>query len=451
MFSIEGYGSSSSGSKELNPKRKKPNLIIDLTEQGSKSQSTDHGDRNFPAIKTVFENNVNPDLPPSSVHGGKEVIIVTPRLIPSFSSSTGVEPKDKEWLQEVKKSFFSGTISGIGEFAKKGISGSYVLLNENEEPIAILKPLDEEAGAHNGFQRDRAKMGIVPGTSGYREVLAHQLYKEQVPATLLAEIVSHDFNSSYANPNKTVSVQKWEPDTITLYKLEKGKRGSLKPFLHSVASMDLCLHNSDRNRSNLLIKQDQDSKDVIASVPIDHGCVLPENCDSGARFCWYTELKDDDTFSSEEQEAIEGINLAEYQKKCTDIGLSEGVLNTLDVSIYLAKRLKEKPIREIADYYIDKPAEDLLESHQNSLTHSILRMAAVLEGKNIHDFGRISTEKIYQVVQEVTSFIESEKSSEVHAITRTVLSRLVNEENRDSLVSGLWQEEIRIILSQKFT
>ena len=141
-----------------------------------------------------------------------------------------------------------------------GTSGSYFVSNREFQSIAILKPLDEELGALRSKRKDivMAKEGIVPGTSGFREVVAGKIFSDLVPPTGL--VTTSHLYFSY-NPDKEgfqavkqCSIQKFIPGTKEVLLLDDKEKPTLLTHLSPIVMIDICLVNSDRHAGNLMAK-----------------------------------------------------------------------------------------------------------------------------------------------------------------------------------------------------
>ena len=287
-----------------------------------------------------------------------------------------------------------------------GTSGSYFARRE-----AILKPCDEELGCSNTQNTNsvKAKEGIEPGTGAIREVAAHYLFPDLVPPTCLVEVTStaFHFNSGGIAP-KTCSMQKLIPAASDFYKIENPHE--MKDKLRPIALIDIVLHNADRNRGNLLITGEGTDR---KAHPIDHGCILPDNCESGGVFAWYQHLDPSDTFSPDEQSQIRSIDLDASERELKNLGLSGGAVNTLNISALVARQLcAETPIREIAMYQMDNPTAEYSTFSSRCLNRSLLFMAAhkqspsLLSSRKI--VGEVAKKYLEEAATEVTSFVSAE-------------------------------------------
>jgi len=172
------------------------------------------------------------------------------------------------------------------QLAWDGTGGTYVLRDTRRAPLAAFKPRDEEPFAPNnprGFPGKMGQPGIHPfvssGEAHVREVLAHRLDWRRlatVPLTLQAEAMHPAFFVHSLAPlsrygAKVGSLQQWvQHDDVA------SNRGSATfPVheVHKIALFDMRLLNSDRNDSNILVKDLPGGS--VQLIPIDHGGCLP--------------------------------------------------------------------------------------------------------------------------------------------------------------------------------
>lgn len=491
-----------SGKKERSPPEKTSSLSLhSLTTDSTDSMSDSLADDSVLGIDMVAQSNIPRYLLP--IHGRSSLELSSPDIdrMSGLTTRDSVEPVyqvdvsplgDDDWLYNsleiCERDFGDGhLVRMVGHEARGGVSGSYFIQNEEGVNQSIFKPLDEELGQINAIRsRERAvqaKPGIEPGTSGLREVVAHRLFPEVVPSTALVSVTSNAFNfSGRENPVKQGSMQEIVPNVAGISSFEVLKSPELQPSMTSIAMVDLCLFNTDRTVGNLLRQRQGES---FGLVPIDHGCIAPDNCLEGGRFCWYSSLDPETMFSPEQQEEILSIDLEHSREEFENLGLSRASMNTHTLGVLLTQRLcRDVPIREIAMYEIDRPIEDAgFFSADKSLAYSMLRMAALKGDESLNfeeedleavDFGSVDRENIEEVLDEVCGFIEEQKaevelnlrnlgisgevsreilettkdSSQqihlVHRCTRNVLYRALIDGNTQDLLSGRWKELAKI-------
>ncbi|EOD26361.1 hypothetical protein EMIHUDRAFT_450250 [Emiliania huxleyi CCMP1516] len=240
-----------------------------------------HGPRELPNLARMI------DLLPSSSRNSS-----------SSSSSRSRVAEDAEMpvpLTKLLSKCQQGLAMGFApQLAWDGTGGTYVLRDASRAPLAAFKPRDEEAFAPNNPRGLPGKLGqpgihgsIASGEAHVREVLAHRLdhgHFASVPLTLQAEAVhpafyvhSHVALSRYGA--KVGSLQLWVPhDDVAA---NRGAATFPTREVHKIALLDMRLLNTDRNDSNILVR------DMLVRecelVPIDHGGCLP----SSAAISWF--------------------------------------------------------------------------------------------------------------------------------------------------------------------
>ncbi len=333
-----------------------------------------------------------------------------------------------------------------------GTSGSYFISSSQGEKVAILKPLDEELGALRARRKDimMAKVGIQPGTSGFREVIAGKIFSDLVPPTALVTTSYMYFNYNPdregLQPVKQCSMQKIIPDVTEVHNLEREEFPLLLPHLSPIVMLDICLLNSDRHTGNLLIRRDEEG--ISGVFPIDHGCILPDNFGTGGLFFWYRVVDPTARFSPSEQARINSIDLVATKEELRIIPDETGAINTYVTSVLLAKTLCETtPMKEIATYQLDDP--DGMKGHK-SIAYCMLMISALKQKPendlNKGPFPEIDPTIIQSVITDITSFIGGKKGEEgdfsVHMRVREVLNRYISSGNVEGLLRGAWKSEI---------
>lgn len=306
--------------------------------------------------------------------------------------------KDFFEKKQVRPSFLS---------CASGVCGSYFVFDEQERILAIVKPADEEPGAKNARKDlQLLKDGIQPMTASCREALAYRLAPEIVPPTVLMDLTSQQFVNEVT---KRCSVQMFRHHSGSAHALDEGKKRDLISHLQATMFLDLFLFNSDRHAGNLLVGLEGNSiKEVI---PIDHGCILPDNLVSASLFFWYPLLDPAVRFIPEIQNKIDQIDLESLKRDVLDFELGEGVINALNATILLLKKMhKTQSIRQIAMYYIAEPQNW---DNSRSVLFYILRLAALRAGIELKTFEsqpiQIPPAVLSSTVEEVVDFIESQR------------------------------------------
>jgi len=167
-----------------------------------------------------------------------------------------------------------------------GTGGTYVMRDTTRQPLAAFKPRDEEPFAPNNPRGLPGKMGqqgihthVCSGEAHIREVLAHRLdwgHFAAVPLTLQAEAMHPAFHVNSVRPlskygAKVGSLQEW----VQHHDSCANRGASTFPVdeVHKIALLDMRLLNTDRNDSNILVRDHPDGS--VTLIPIDHGGCLP--------------------------------------------------------------------------------------------------------------------------------------------------------------------------------
>jgi len=319
-----------------------------------------------------------------------------------------------QWVEKICCSFTNDTmgkdrVRPSWVYGSKGVCGSYFALDDSQKILGVVKPADEEPGGENATgELMGLKEAIQPTTATLREVLAYRLQPELVPPTVLMDLTSSQFHN---RATKRCSVQMFVENDGVVGSLEESTRHSLSPLLGPIAFLDLLFANSDRNSGNLLVKKTQQG--VQSMIPIDHGCILPDNLASGANFFWYPYLDPNQKFDDKIIGKIAALDFERLSLEVVQLDLGDEVLNALFVTTLLLKRLHQTvAIRDIAMYYISEPKNW---EQSKSLMFSILRLAALRSKILIHpenfSSGRIPVEILTNCLEEVVDFIESQRES----------------------------------------
>ncbi|MBM3201710.1 MAG: hypothetical protein FJZ56_04805 [Chlamydiae bacterium] len=288
-----------------------------------------------------------------------------------------------------------------------GCSGSYYILDENQEKIAIFKPQREEGGAEYGRNKYQVttKEGIKPGTGAIREVLAHRLHEEIVPPTALVTIQSSQFSASNGRKiTESGSLQKFVPNSRTFYKLSKEEKNNLD--YQGIAYKDFITANADGHADNLLV----DNQNRVISI--DNGCILPDDCASAPTYCWLSYVDESEMFSQEMQEKANAIDLENEKELIIDSGLSGKAVNTRAVSVLLMQNLSDiTTIRDMVSYQLAGSSGSGFMT-EDSISRNIIRIADerdVDTDPDIKEERGISLDVLREVVEEVTNFTEVRK------------------------------------------
>ena len=357
-----------------------------------------------------------------------------------------VFPRDRNeaWIQECFESceiHFKNPLAErlVSTGEKSGTNDSYFALNSRKEKIGVIKPSEKEVGTGDPEEKMflRPKDGIEAGTCVRREVVASVLFPKHVPSTLLAETTSPGIERV-----SLFSLQQFAPDCESFSEFKK--KDAVCDQLGAIAMIDLCLNNTDRNSKNLLVRTAEGKHELI---PIDHGCILTDNCLSNGRFAWYPYLPDDMPFSPEDQSVIAALDLEMCIQTVLDAGLTNRAANTLATSLLLTKFLATKvPIKSIAKYYIrdyrqlDTP-ETLIFSILNIAAHRQYPTLGRL--KNLNRL--VDTRVISEVIHEITTFILGKKDPDALNITAQIVSL------KNSFDVAQVEEEYKTILEKSYS
>jgi len=162
---------------------------------------------------------------------------------------------------------------------KEGVGGTYLVVNNQQQPIAIFKPIDEEPGSPNNPKKSLVKPLLPPGGGACREVAAFLLDHNRgagVPETHMVEGLHHQ-RFSYPDrifPKKG-SLQKFVPNIGNSLSMSSSR--FTVEDVHNIGILDLRLLNLDRNGENLLIRKEGD---LFRLIPIDHAYTLPDKLDN---------------------------------------------------------------------------------------------------------------------------------------------------------------------------
>ncbi len=107
----------------------------------------------------------------------------------------------RDIVDEIMQGFNAGLIP---ELAFEGTSGTYFLKGARKAPLAVFKPIDEEANAPNNprgfvakFGTPSLRKGVLSGEACVREIAAYLIDKEGfsgVPETVLVAISHPSFH-----------------------------------------------------------------------------------------------------------------------------------------------------------------------------------------------------------------------------------------------------------------
>lgn len=311
-----------------------------------------------------------------------------------------VIPEHEGWMHES----LEGCKRSIKYF-DKGSSGSFIVLT-NQTALAILKPLQENF-LLQGLAKPVILDGILPETTSLREVLAYQLFSQIVPPTALVRVFSESFFEG--EKTKTASIQKFIGDGLCASQLSKEELQKNIPFLNATMVLDLCLYNLDRHPGNFLFRTN--GEEIFDGVPIDHGCILPNNCSSGVRLFWLSLIDKGAFFGENELEAIRNLDIDSSIQKIKGLGLSDGAVNTFLANTLLVKLLAPRSsIYDIAMYQLQHDNEI---ATKHSIVHYLLRWALFKQNIAINpadnDSRMVSPSVLEPLLIETVDFVEQLK------------------------------------------
>jgi hypothetical protein len=224
-----------------------------------------------------------------------------------------------------------GLQQGIApKLTPEGTSGSYILFGNNNLPVAIFKPSDEEAYAPNNphnltghLGSKSLRKGILSGEAFIREAASYLLSKSykfsfNIPPTTIAKFVCSEpssWKSSYKAPlnGQLNCAQIWKIGSLQIFVGHDDCACNYSSDLfdtdevHKIGILDMRICNTDRNDGNILLKK-SDSK--FALIPIDHGMSFPSSFEFREEdYCWLSWPQSAQPFSERMKEYIASVNL----------------------------------------------------------------------------------------------------------------------------------------------
>jgi hypothetical protein len=209
---------------------------------------------------------------------------------------------------------------------EQSTGGTYRLFGPNNEPLAMLKPCDEEAFAP---QNPRGNVGISGSPSFMKGIYSTTGSSREVAAFLLdhdgfSNVPRTSFTKAkHPNLNNPSSDVVWKNGSIQEYVPSAGHAGDYSPnffsaeAVHRIAILDIRIVNLDRNDGNLLVAtQDGTSRSSPSAqhkatlIPIDHGSCLPDAIGATAdSIVWMEWPQARLPFGDLELEYIKGVDL----------------------------------------------------------------------------------------------------------------------------------------------
>jgi hypothetical protein len=245
-------------------------------------------------IDLIFEGIILSDAKMLFEYGMRDDELYELKYVTNLGMGLSLECRGEAELGSVVETAMLGMLQGHAPFLEEhSTGGTYRLFGPDQEPVAMLKPCDEEAFAP---QNPRAYVGpcgspgFVQGTysatGASREVAAYILDHDHfahVPGTAIVRARHANLN----NPLDTDVV--WKAASLQEYVYSAGLAGDYSPTffskaaVHRIAILDIRLVNLDRNDGNLLVQGPSSggtasptahNKGIL--VPIDHGSCLPD-------------------------------------------------------------------------------------------------------------------------------------------------------------------------------
>jgi hypothetical protein len=189
-----------------------------------------------------------------------------------------------DFMTETLEAVSNGLSTGFEpQLTNDGTSGTYIMRGQSAAPVAVFKPVDEEAFAPNNprdmkapFGSDTCRAGVKSGESTLRETIAFLLDHEGfagVPATALVDLKHESMTPLRLTQSMTTSEHVYA-SIQNLQPQHEGKVGSLQQFVksdgciedfssdlfsteevHKIGILDLRLMNLDRNTCNILVQK----------------------------------------------------------------------------------------------------------------------------------------------------------------------------------------------------
>jgi len=284
----------------------------------------------------------------------------SPKLLSRSSNSLNNLPL---WQTKVKKSPVAasylmqtkiGLLTKPPELCEEGTGGTYFLKNQQNQPVAVFKPSNEEPLCLQNPKRTTSQnnfhfQGFIPGEGAQREIFAYQIDKgfAGVPETRPAEITHWIFTDTYGIPGtpkstnlktKAGSIQKFISD-IQCSVDDMGYSKFSIQDVQRIAILDMLLVNCDRNGGNILVRKGSNSL-----VPIDHAFCLPDyrNLTDLQWFEWITWRQVKQPTLPEVISFIDKFDIDDAIKKATELGIRRECIITLKLSHMFLKRALTK-------------------------------------------------------------------------------------------------------------
>ncbi|OQR82802.1 phosphatidylinositol kinase [Achlya hypogyna] len=270
-----------------------------------------------------------------------------PPTVPEPVSPIVQDPPGMEAAMDLRRRALQAAISsGDLVLTKDGCGGAY-LLSEDDTPVAIFKPRDEEFMAPNnprgyvchsaivGETAHPTRKGFRVGNGAMREVAAFMLDAAYdgfsgVPATSFV-------TAPVADKWKEGSVQAFVPSDASAE--DMGTLQFSVHDVHKIAILDLRLFNTDRHAGNILLQATHDKTTKYNMVPIDHGLTLPAyQYLDGATFDWLHWPQAKFPLSAAAIAHVERLDIAADAQVLRTVGLPEDCVITMQIATTLLKK-----------------------------------------------------------------------------------------------------------------
>ncbi|EQC39291.1 hypothetical protein SDRG_03497 [Saprolegnia diclina VS20] len=246
-----------------------------------------------------------------------------------------------------QKALHAAVASGDLVLTKDGCGGAYLLCDDDEAPIAIFKPRDEEFMApHNprgyvshgavlGESLHPTRKGFRVGNGALREVAAFMLDAayEHFSGVPVTSLVTAPIGTTW----KEGSVQAFVPSESSAE--DMGTRQFSVHDVHKIAILDLRLFNTDRHAGNILLQSTNDKTTKYKMVPIDHGLTLPsyQHLD-GATFDWLHWPQAKFPLSAAAIAHVQSLDTTRDAILLRSLGLPEDCILTMQISTMLLQK-----------------------------------------------------------------------------------------------------------------
>jgi hypothetical protein len=245
---------------------------------------------------------------------------------------------------------------GIAKFAPEliddGEGGTYLLRDEDGEPLCVFKPVDEEPfSTFNPKNRipgtpqpstnnPEIKKGIWPGEAAVRELAACLLdhgHRAGVPLTAMVELTHPAFAGGLV---KLGSLQQFVAHECQSWDL--GPSQYQIRDVHMIGLLDVRIFNVDRHGGNILAQRRAgmgSPKSTYRLIPIDHGFALPDSVAAmDLWFEWMTWPQAKQPFDEETTNFIKSINIDHDARLLRALGIREECIATMVMATVLLKK-----------------------------------------------------------------------------------------------------------------